>query len=384
MEQEPQVERPATRPQAALPPVAHVVASYPPALGGMEKVVQTLARHQFDLGLRVSVVTSDQGHGEPQHEPFPVVRLKSFTVAHTTIIPGLLSALAKTDPRGLLHLHISMAYVPEIVWLVARRSGRRYVAHVHIDVMASGRAGFLLGPYKRTLLGPVLRSAAAVIVPTSDYRTIICEKYDVPQGRIAVIPNGTDHQIARLPKKLPGADREIRLLFVGRLSVQKNIPLMLDSLAAYLRSSNRKATLTIVGDGPEKSKMLSMIERLGLTDVVTLLGTLHGVDLESQYERADALILTSTNESFGLVLIEAMTKGLPIVTVDIPAVRNVVADGVNGLLAPQNPEAIAESIHRLFSDASLYSALSRHNVSEARRYSWDVTTDAVSSVYGSL
>jgi glycosyltransferase involved in cell wall biosynthesis len=61
-----------------------------------------------------------------------------------------------------------------------------------------------------------------------------------------------------------------------------------------------------------------------------------------------------------------------------------VADGVNGLLAPQNPEAIAESIHRLFSDASLYSALSRHNVSEARRYSWDVTTDAVSSVYGSL
>jgi glycosyltransferase involved in cell wall biosynthesis len=117
---------------------------------------------------------------------------------------------------------------------------------------------------------------------------------------------------------------------------------------------------------------------------VSLLGTLHGLDLESQYERADALILTSTNESFGLVLIEAMTKGLPIVTVDIPAVRNVVADGVNGLLAAQNPEAVAESIHRLFSDPNLYSKLSRHNVAEARRYSWDVTADAVSAVYVSL
>jgi glycosyltransferase involved in cell wall biosynthesis len=277
-----------------------------------------------------------------------------------------------------------MAYVPEVVWLAARRSGRRYVAHVHIDVMASGRAGVLLGPYKRMLLGPVLRAAAAVVVPTPDYRTIICDKYDVPSERIAVIPNGTDHRIATVPKKPPGADREIRLLFVGRLSVQKNIPLMLDSVAAYLRRSSRKATLTVVGDGPEESKMRSMIERLGLSDAVTLLGTLHGTDLESQYERADALILTSTNESFGLVLIEAMAKGLPIVTVDIPAVRNVVADGVNGLLAAQNPEAVAESIHRLFSDPNLYSALSRHNVAEAGRYSWGVSADAVSGVYASL
>ena len=199
-----------------------------------------------------------------------------------------------------------------------------------------------------------------------------------------MIPNGTDHRIATVPKKPPGADREIRLLFVGRLSVQKNIPLMLDSVAAYLRRSGRKATLTVVGDGPEESKMRSMIERLGLSDAVTLLGTLHGTDLESQYERADALILTSTNESFGLVLIEAMAKGLPIVTVDIPAVRNVVADGVNGLLAAQNPEAVAESIHRLFSDPNLYSALSRHNFAEAGRYSWGVSADAVSGVYASL
>jgi glycosyltransferase involved in cell wall biosynthesis len=365
-------------------PVTHVVSNYPPALGGMEQVVQSLARQQVDLGLAVNVVTSDQGHGPPEREPFPVVRLKSFTVAHTTIIPGLMSALSKVDPHGLIHLHISMAYVPEVVRIVARRAGLPYVAHVHIDVLSSGRAGFLLGPYKRLLLGPDLRSAAAVIVPTPDYRAIIHEKYEVPRERIAVIPNGTDHRIAQLPKEPPRADREIRLLFVGRLSVQKNIPLMLDSMAAYLRTGGRKATLTVIGDGPEKSKTLSMIERLGLTGAVTLLGTLHGPDLESQYERADALILTSTNESFGLVLIEAMTKGLPIVTVDIPAVRNVVADGVNGLLAPQNPEAIADSIQRLFSDDGLYSALSGHNLSEARGYSWDATATAVSSVYDSL
>ena len=85
------------------------------------------------------------------------------------------------------------------------------------------------------------------------------------------IRNGTDHRIAHLARTLPGPEREKRLLFVGRLSVQKNIPLMLDSIAAFLRRSDQTATLRVVGDGPERSRMVSAIERLGLTGAVTLL-----------------------------------------------------------------------------------------------------------------
>ncbi|HMK63224.1 MAG TPA: glycosyltransferase family 4 protein [Acidimicrobiales bacterium] len=351
----------------------------------MEEVVQSLARHQFDLGVPVCVVTSDQGSGPPvRAERFPVVRLKSFTVAHTTIIPRLLPTLARMDPRALFHLHVSSAYVPEIVWLVARHTKRRYVAHVHIDLQASGRAGFLLGPYKKVLLGRVLRGAAAVVVPTPDYRTIIYEKYGVPRERIVVIPNGTDHRISQRSRTLPGPEREKRLLFVGRLSVQKNIPLMLDSVAAFLRRSDQTATLRIVGDGAERSRTASAIERLGMTDAVTLLGTLRGPDLESQYEEADAFILTSAYESFGLCLVEAMTKGLPIVTVNIPAVRNVVSDGVNGLLVEQNAEAVAEAIHRLFTDAVLYSTISRNNLAKARQFDWRVIAGEVSALYESI
>jgi len=140
-------------------------------------------------------------------------------------------------------------------------------------------------------------------------------------------------------------------------------------------------TLRLVGDGPERATTVAAVERLGLGDVVTFLGTLRGRALEAEYEEADALLLTSTNESFGLVLVEAMTKGLPIVTVDIPAVRNIVADGVNGLLAASDPEAVAEALRRLCSDASLYAAISRANLAEALRFSWSATADAVSAVY---
>ena len=194
----------------------------------------------------------------------------------------------------------------------------------------------------------------------------------------------SDLAIVPVARQAPGPEREIRLLFVGRLSVQKNLPLLLESFAALLKRSDRAVSLTVVGDGPERHRMVSTIERLGLGGTVRLLGTLRGPDLESQYLGADALLLTSTNESFGLVLIEAMTKGLPIVTVDIPAVRNVVSDGVHGLLAEPEAEQVAAAIERLFGDEALYCAVSRNNLDAARQYSWTSVADAFSKLYDSI
>src|SRR5208283_5673992 len=103
-----------------LPEIVHVVARYPPALGGMEKVVENLAQTQYSLGIKVRVLTSDDGLNrlEARDElAFPVLRLKSFNVAHTPIMPGLLSGLLRLAPNSAIHLHISAAYTPEIVWV---------------------------------------------------------------------------------------------------------------------------------------------------------------------------------------------------------------------------------------------------------------------------
>ena len=98
--------------------IVHVVARYPPGLGGVEKVVQYLARNQHQLGTQVKVLTSNQGRNElqPEDEPFPVTRLRSFIIARTPIIPGLLARLFTLDRGSIVHLHISRAYTPEVVW----------------------------------------------------------------------------------------------------------------------------------------------------------------------------------------------------------------------------------------------------------------------------
>jgi len=366
--------------------IVHISSRYPPAVGGMEQVVQSIARNQHRLGMQVRVLTSDRGRGRgPQEgEPFPVARLKSVTIAHTPIIPSLLPRLLNLDRDSIIHLYVSCAYTPEVVWMYARLRGRPYLAHICIDVLPSGLAGWLLGPYKRLLLRRVIRDAAAVLVPTPDYQELISEKYGIPQDRVVVIGCGTEHRIAERPKSLSGKREQRRLLFVGRLTVQKNIPLMLAAIAVYLRRYGNDISLAIVGEGEARRAVESQIDDLGLRDVVALHGSLHGAALQSAYEDSDLLLLTSTNESFGLVFIEAMTKALPIVSVNIPAVRNVVINGVNGLLAESTPEAVADAIHTLLADKDLYSSVSRNNLATSRDYDWKVIAENLATIYDSV
>jgi glycosyltransferase involved in cell wall biosynthesis len=355
--------------------VVHVVNRYPPALGGMEKVVQALARAQCKLGVDVTVLTSDHGKDELplEDEPFPVIRLKSSTVAHTQIMPGLFPRLLGLDRNAVLHVHVAAALLPELVWVYSKLRKHRYVASVHLDVPPSTLVGrVLLTPYKNLLLKRVLRDASAILVATDDYQELISDKYGIPRERVFPIGYGTSHRIVDQPKVLGPAGGPRKILFVGRLAAQKNVPALLDALSLYVRKYNRDVRLTLVGDGELRGELRAQVQRLGLADIVTFAGTLHGEALETAYQESDVLALTSTQESFGLVFIEAMTKGVPIVSGDLPAIRNVVENGVNGMLAQQNPESVADAIHTVLADPARYEQMSRNNLAKARTYDWDV------------
>ncbi len=366
--------------------VVHVVAQYPPALGGLENAVQAIAQHQHKAGIPVQVITSDQGADSAATgaDGFPVTRLRSFEFAHTPVMPGLPLRLFRLSRQSVIHVHIAQVYTPELVRLCARLRRVQYVVHFHSDVIPSGRAGALLEPYKKFMLSPVFRDAAKVLVPTDDYRDLVCAKYRIPPGRVAVVDNGTDHRVVAAPRPGIRQGEPARLLFVGRLAVQKNVPLLLRAVAAYRDRYDSEFHLTIVGEGDMRPAIEAEIRRLELDPLVTLVGARHGEALESSYAQADLLILTSLFESFGLVLVEAMTKALPVVSVNIPAVRNVVADGVNGLLVPSDPGSLADAIHTLLADSGLYAKISVNNLAAAHRYTWDSVVDKISEAYGGL
>jgi glycosyltransferase involved in cell wall biosynthesis len=374
------------RPAPALS-IVHVSSRYPPVLGGLEQVAKALAYHQQQSGISVQVITSDHGVTEEFSEPgeLQVTRLKSFDIANTIIIPGLLRALGRLDRGTLVHVHISSAFVPEMVWINARLKKTPYVAHVHLDVLPSGWAGVLLKPYKRLILSRVLRDAVQVLVPTLDYVALIAAKYNIPQDRIQVIRNGMDHEIAEQPRSIvPTSGRTPHVLLVGRLVPQKNIPLAVAAIASYVARFDRHIHLDIVGDGRDRESINRLVDQLGLADVITLHGAVFSEHLEKAYRQSDVLIMTSVNESFGIVLVEAMAKGLPIVSVDIAGARNVVEDGINGILCCESPDALAHAIHDIVTRPAVYSSMSAANIARASHFTWTSIVTDLTAIYRSL
>lgn len=347
--------------------VVHVTPYYPPHLGGMENVVRAVAERTSAAGLDVSVLTTRLPRRTSATDGgIRVRRCAALELAHTPIAPGLLCGLLAAPRPSLLHVHVAQPLTPEVACAVAALRGLPYVAHVHLDVGPSGPLGWLLPAYKRALLGAVLRRAARVVVYTPGYAELVGARYRVGHDRIAVIPGGVD---------LPAAAREPMdgaetILFVGRLSRQKDVPLLVDALA-LLAARGRPTRLRIVGEGEEKAAVRARVHAAGLADRVELLGRLEGAPLAAELRRATLLALPSERESFGLVLVEAMAHGTPVVAADVPGVRDVVRHGASGLLAPREPTAFAAALERVLGDAALREALFRGGLAAAAEYGWD-------------
>ncbi len=346
--------------------VVHVTAHYPPFLGGTEKVVESLAVNRKMQGLEVDVLTSLDGQPRTggSGEAGFVRRLRSWEIAHTAIVPGLPAALLRLPRRSVVHLHVGQAFVPEVVYAAHLLHGLPYVAHLHLDVGPSGWAGFLLRAYKPLILRPVLRAAATVVVFTDEQRSAVASKYGIDPARIAVIPNGVDETFFYAGQRV--LHPKPRLLFVGRLSVQKNLPLLFRALEGV----SEQFETTLVGDGELEAELKEAVSDLRLQNV-RFHGRADGAELRELYRNADVFVLPSEREGMPLVLLEALAMGLPIVATDIPGNRDVVVHGQNGLLVPLgDPSALRQALLSMTGDQDGYRRMSETSRRLVGRYSW--------------
>jgi glycosyltransferase involved in cell wall biosynthesis len=217
----------------------------------------------------------------------------------------------------------------------------------------------------------VHHAADTVVVPSSSAARAAREWADIREEKVVVVPNAIcapDERGFTLALSRSTGRGESRVGFLGRLDPIKRVPDLLRAMTFL----DERFTLHIYGDGEDRARIDEHIDALGLRSRVVLHGAI--AKPQAALETFDVLVLPSQAEGFGLVLIEAMSMGIPVVATDVPGIRDVVCDNVNGLLVPiGNPERIAAAVRRLSEDDALRKRLIEAGLDDVRhKYDWSV------------
>jgi len=227
----------------------------------------------------------------------------------------------------------------------------------------------------------------AVIVPskvTADWlQGIGCD------SKIIVLSNGVDtnrfnpNERSNSLRKELGIDKELVLLHVGRITKEKSVGILIKA-ANTLKEDGRQFKLVIAGKGPALSSLKREAKLLGIDDCVSFAGFVPDKELPKYYASADAFVTASPVETEGIVMLEAMASGLPVIGTDAGAIPEIVRDGANGFVFhPDDHNALAGDIIRLM-DKKRLRHMSASALKTSRKYSIDKTIKGLEKMYSEL
>ncbi len=187
----------------------------------------------------------------------------------------------------------------------------------------------------------VMKRATAVRVTNPSIKKWLVTKWQLPANRICI--NAVGH-INLTPDPDIQRSQNPSLLYVGRLSSEKGVALLLESFAAVI-DELPTATLTIVGDGPQKEDLIYLSNQLNLKKQVTFAGSLPPEELPAYYQNAWLFVLPSHHESFGRVILEAYSLHLPVLATATEGAKLLVKTGETGFLVPiADKDALSQQI----------------------------------------
>jgi glycosyltransferase involved in cell wall biosynthesis len=361
--------------------VVQISAYYPPHLGGLERVTQEISEQLARDGFNTLVLTSSIDAGGTKlvkKHNLTIKHLFSFEFAHTVIMPTLLFQLLTVKKPAVFHLHLSQVFVPEMVWIASLLRGIPYVVHFHLDVEPSGRLGFIFVWWKRWIQPIIIKSASHIVTLSPDQTMLIHTRYAKPLSQISCIGNGVSDTFLQAGDVKREFHTPTRLLFVGRLAVQKRPERLIEALSRMAIP----ATLTIVGDGEDREKLEQLVHDKNLRNV-EFRGALFGEQLLQAYKDADVFVLPSDKEGMPLVALEAMATGLPIVGSDVLGITELIKD--TGVLV-ENPsgESFAKAIDALHIFPGRLQELSVASFQRAKQFSWTALATSLEELYMTL
>jgi glycosyltransferase involved in cell wall biosynthesis len=357
----------------------HIGKYYPPHAGGMETVLRDLVSHQSSLLPVEVVVANDRPSTKTEMlNGARITRVARYgTLASQPLCPSLPWKIAATS-ETLVHLHLPNPWGAQ-AYLMSKHRGKLIVSH-HADTL--GR------PFLRKLVSAtvrrVMQRAAAIIVSSHSYMQSSDELADF-RDKCHVVPLGIDLETSGTSHLLESRHIQTKygpvlILAVGRLVPYKGFEFLLRAMTGI------DATLLLIGTGPLQASLQNLIKELGLQEKVHLLGRVN--DLAPYYHAARMFVMPSISraEAFGLVQVEAMAAGIPVVNTQIDSgVPEVSLDGITGItVPPRSPEAMARAITLLLDNPGICQTYGQAAILRAReRFSAQRMASATLEVYES-
>lgn len=372
---------------------------YFPRINGVSTSIQTFRESLAPLGAKVDLLVPE--YPVPSLEPdHGLYRLNSFPLFFdaedrmmSLRLPRALLSQLDSGRYDVIHVH-----TPFVAQILGQRLSRRLhcpmvvTHHTHFEEYLSHYLPWVPGKWLRSLAQSLARwqarRADAIVVPTESIRVML-QSYGIGQS-LEVIGTGLpEDRYCRGDglrfREAHGIDPKCpMLLFVGRVAHEKNIDFLLFALQV-VRRSFPEVILVVAGEGPARAHLERLVSRLDLSNQVRFVGYLdRRGSLQDCYAAGDVFVFASRTETQGLVLLEAMAAGTPVVALAELGTRDILEPGRGSLIAPDDPQEFAASVCRLLGDMALRASLASEALNYAHTWSAEGRSAALLALYQSV
>jgi D-inositol-3-phosphate glycosyltransferase len=374
--------------------------------GGMNVYIRQVAQELSKRGIYVDIFTRYHDPNEPQvvklAERARVIHISAgpFSADKADIpyhLPEFVCGLLDyTNQEGLsydlIHSHYWLS--GRVGTILARHWDIPHVASFHTLAEIKRRARVGESEPEERVLGEakVIQSADSIVAFSQHERDAMIRLYDAPGQKIEVIPCGVDAELFQpsdqeLAKRKLGLQNSKVVLYVGRLEPLKGVDILLRAMA-QLEQGDQVKTLIVGGnldEDPEMDRLKSLSHELGISTQVSFLGRLDQRELPTYYNAADICVVPSYYESFGLVALEAMACGTPVIASRVGGLPTIVKDGFTGYLIPWRcPEPLTDGLDVLLGSPTIRKAMGEASRKVALTMRWPVVVDRLIDSYHSL
>ncbi|MCB9076637.1 MAG: glycosyltransferase family 4 protein [Anaerolineaceae bacterium] len=371
--------------------IAYFTNTYFPVVSGVVQCIHTFRRSLSKQSHNVFIFAQnarDYDDNDPSVFRYPAFSLPTqpnypITIPFSSRVSGMLPTL---------NLDVIHTHHPFLLGTTAARHAARlnvplvftfhtrYQEYSHYVPLNQKWVKVVIKAY----LANFMQRCHHIIVPSNSIKAQLAADYGITR-QITAIPMGLDRSLwamadGEVVREARGWGNDTVLISVGRLAQEKNWPTLLKAAAPILKT--RPGTrLVLIGDGVERNALEKLAQALGIADRVEFTGVLDHSQVIAHLKAADLFCFASVTETQGLVTLEAMAAGLPVVAVNATGTRDAVTHEREGLLTDNNELALTQAICRVLDNPALRSRLAGAALKQAQSFDAEEQARKMASVY---